>query len=172
LTHADFRGAVPINAFGFGCVQVQARPYIRALQGHYRRGRRQAQEESRGESVTDRDRRQGMGGAPCNVEPARRVRWRRLARRRRELLVVRLGGGVRRARGFLRRWLSRAARRDLHGGADRPARTARRIVPAVDRAGALLRHAVRGQHQVVKTSSSGPGGVAIARSSLATRRDD
>jgi hypothetical protein len=51
-----------------------------------------------------------MGGAPCNVEPARRVRWRRLARRRRELLVVRLGGGVRRARGFLRRWLSRAAR--------------------------------------------------------------
>jgi hypothetical protein len=113
-----------------------------------------------------------MGGAPCNVEPARRVRWRRLARRRRELLVVRLGGGVRRARGFLRRWLSRAARRDLHGGADRPARTARRIVPAVDRAGALLRHAVRGQHQVVKTSSSGPGGVAIARSSLATRRDD
>jgi hypothetical protein len=53
-----------------------------------------------------------MGGAPYNVEPARRVRWRGLGRRRRKLPVVNLGGGgVRRGRGFLRRWLRRAARR-------------------------------------------------------------
>ncbi|GJN21365.1 hypothetical protein PR202_gb08834 [Eleusine coracana subsp. coracana] len=39
------------------------------------------------------------------------------------------------------------ARRYLHGSAGRPARVG--VVPAVDRPGALLRHAVRGQHQAV-----------------------
>lgn len=36
------------------------------------------------------------------------------------------------------------ARRDLHGGGGRPARLVVGVVPAVDRPGALLRHAVRG----------------------------
>ncbi|GJM85303.1 hypothetical protein PR202_ga01740 [Eleusine coracana subsp. coracana] len=41
------------------------------------------------------------------------------------------------------------ARRDLHGGAGRPVQRVVGVVPAVDRPGALLRHAVRGQHQAV-----------------------
>lgn len=50
------------------------------------------------------------------------------------------------------------ARRDLHGGAGRPARAGARrvvgVVPAVDRPGALLRHAVRGQHQGVLVNAA------------------
>jgi hypothetical protein len=79
-----------------------------------RRGAGQEARRSRGASerqTTDTGAGQIMGGAPCNVEPARRVRWRGLGRRRRKVQVVRLGGGgERRARGLLRRWLRRAAR--------------------------------------------------------------
>jgi hypothetical protein len=86
-------------------------------------------------------------GPPAPEAPGRQSRRRRRAARPGILAAVAPSRGAQ-------------ARRDLHGGA------ARRIVPNVDRPGALLRHAVRGQHQVVKTSSSGRGGVATRHRSV------
>ncbi|TVU04106.1 hypothetical protein EJB05_50328, partial [Eragrostis curvula] len=128
-----------------------------------------------------------MGGVPCNVEPGRRLRWRGLGRQRRKVQVVRLGGGGWKRQGRGARPGTPAAvadgtvapargpqaRRDLHGGADRPAGAARRV-GAVDRRGSLLRHAVHGQHQAVLVKPAamtelkplgpggGGGGVAVA----------
>ena len=112
---------------------------------------------------------EGDSGRPAikrmgDAEPGRRLRcWRGLGRRhrRRRLPVVRpragnpaaapaalADGAVAPARGA-------QAGRDLPGGAGGPASAARRGVvdlPAVARPGAVLRHALRGQHQAVLVS--------------------